>query len=139
MSLNENIITRGNAFPFNRLNLSQKTDRNRIVCAVSLFCGHCLELLPELKEIEDNHGVVLILVTNGTEDQNKIIQQEFGYQFKLVSYMEDFSEIGITGTPQAYLTDCSGNVVSHTEIGNLETLLTLWKEGEDHNDTGVLS
>ncbi|WP_156829100.1 hypothetical protein [Cohnella laeviribosi] len=91
------VLTRGQSYPFELLGLSQESELDRIVCAVSLNCGHCIKLLPLLKEFDENSKIEFLLITNGTDDENTIIKEHLGFQFKIISFTNrDYSEIGIS-------------------------------------------
>jgi thiol-disulfide isomerase/thioredoxin len=129
----------GHSYPFKLLGLSQESELNRVVCAISLNCAHCIRLLPLLKEFKKNPIFEFLLITNGKNEENAIIRAHFGFQFQIISYANrDYSEIGITATPQAYLVNRQGKVINHKKISQIDDLKALWREGEEI-DTNLLS
>lgn len=141
MHYNLNEFRKGQQYPLNLLGLTVEAQQYRIVCAVSLNCGHCLQLLPQFKLLGSNFNFQFVLVTDGTEEENKIIKEQLGFGFRMVSFAhQNFSDIGISFTPQAYLIDLQGNVVHNKEIRQIDDFENFGLKGSEIIDgTGSIS
>ncbi|WP_139334458.1 MULTISPECIES: hypothetical protein [unclassified Paenibacillus] len=136
MSTNHPIIeiSRGEVYPLHLLGLSLEDEQDRLICVVSLNCGRCLSLLNQLTDLEENSQFKFLLVTNGTEEENAIIKEHLGVTFILISFAgRNFSDIGISSTPQAYLINLHGIVRGRKSIKQVEDI-NLWMEEESDGD-----
>ncbi|WP_088830972.1 peroxiredoxin family protein [Paenibacillus tyrfis] len=141
MHYNLNEFRSNQPYPLNLLGLPTEAQQYRIVCAVSLNCGHCLQLLPQFKPLGSNFNFEFVLVTDGTEEENKSIKEQLGFSFHMISFAhQNFSDIGISFTPQAYLIDLQGNVVQNKEIRQVDDLKNFWLKGSEMiDDAGSIS
>jgi hypothetical protein len=129
----------GDAFPLHLLGIPQEDAIGRLICVVSLNCGHCLSLLNQLHKIRNTKEIKFLLVTNGTEEENASVKEQFGYPFTLISFAgRSFSEIGVSGTPQAYLIDRYGVVRGRKLIRKVEDI-NEWMEEVCNGNSGKMS
>ena len=81
-------------------------------------CGFCQQMLPELKEWEENRpedAPSLLVVSAGTEEANR----EMGLSSTVVLDQQFAAgrAFGASGTPSAVLVDAEGNVASEIAVG----------------------
>lgn len=131
-NLEHSTLSIGSNYPLDLLGLPTESEKIRLVCAVSLSCGHCLRLMPELKMFNESSHFEFLLITNGSEEDNEVVREQLGYNFHLISFADrPFVDIGIGGTPQTYFIDTRGKVISYKAIRQVNDLLDLWREGDE--------
>jgi len=73
-------------FEGNKVVLS--SERPQLFLFVSLFCNHCVELLPQISILEKKiPGIELVLFCNGDEEEHRDLKEYFKWNFPIV-YME---------------------------------------------------
>lgn len=95
-------LTPGKKFPFSLE--GYKLSDNSIVCSVSLYCMICIDLLPSLSTIKGD----FLLITDGSDAENKEIIDEFNYEFPVKSIEYDLFHDYILETPFLMLIDKDG-------------------------------
>ncbi|WP_214481963.1 hypothetical protein [Bacillus sp. SM2101] len=88
----------------------------RIICTVSLYCKICIDLLPSLKDF----GEEFILITDGTETDNKEILHALEYSFPVISCDYDTLHDLIENTPCLFAIDEKGLILAMKEIDTFE-------------------
>ncbi len=119
---------RGDTYPLHLIGLPKEDEQDRLLCVVSLHCRYCLSLFNQLHNLKENNSIKFLLVTNGTDKENMIVKEQFGFSFIMISFVgRRFSDIGINGVPQAYLIDRHGIVQGRKFIKNIDDI-NLWME-----------
>jgi len=107
------------------LNLERKTVKltdfrgsETLVLVWNPRCGFCEQMLPDLKESEDNPpegAPKLVVVSAGTRAENK----EMGLRSTVVLNQEFAAgrAEGASGTPSAVLVDANGKIASEVAVG----------------------
>jgi thiol-disulfide isomerase/thioredoxin len=81
-------------------------------------CGFCQQMLPELREWEDNppeEAPKLLVVSAGTKEANR--EQGLSSTVVLDQNFATGRAFGASGTPSAVLVDAQGKVASHIAVG----------------------
>ena len=81
-------------------------------------CGFCQQMLPDLKEWEENApggAPKLLVVSAGTEEANK--EMGLGSPVVLDQTFSVLRSFGATGTPSAVLVDADGKIASELAVG----------------------
>lgn len=134
------VLSIGSSYPLNLLGLPTESEKIRLISAVSLNCGHCLQLIPEMKIFNDAIPFEFLLITNGSEEDNEVVREQLGFNFRLISFADrPFSDIGIGATPQTYFIDTQGRVINYKVIRQVYDLKDLWREGEEIERSRPLS
>ncbi|QMV43534.1 thioredoxin-like domain-containing protein [Cohnella cholangitidis] len=118
-------------FPLNWRSLLPREEAV-IVAVISLYCSHCIELLPELTSIVHRDRIPFILVSNGTTQENENIAAYFKAEFPFVSIEEeDILEVyKVNQTPYFYLVDGRGLIVKGFAADSAEDVATHWRQRE---------
>jgi thiol-disulfide isomerase/thioredoxin len=69
------------------LELARGKSTNLLAIFVSVFCTHCVDLLPSLKELSNEHQILLI--TNGSSEDNRDMIEYFEWTFPVLSLTND--------------------------------------------------
>lgn len=92
-------------------------------------CGPCDELAPHLASLyreQRNHGLAVILVGRGSEEENRDKAKKFGFEFPVV--LQDkwklSKEYGIFATPVAFLIAEDGVIARDVAVGK-DAILSL--------------
>lgn len=76
-----------------------------LIVFLSLYCKRRIELLPDLEKVKQ-HGLLLIVVTNGEVEENRDISDHFGWDIPLISLnnndMGEYFKVFETPTIQIY-------------------------------------
>jgi peroxiredoxin len=90
-----------------------------VVAFFSTSCGYCLEMSPQLGELDE--GYPLVLVTHGELDANKRLAEEHGWKCDALIEPKDAWDVMIAyqamGTPAGYLVDEEGRIASPVALG----------------------
>jgi len=95
-----------------------------IVCFVSLYCKVCIDLLPDLNEVSGN----FILITDGSLEENKEIQNAFNYIFPIISLDHDAFHDLVKNTPCILNIDNNNIIQELREINTYEEVYIFIKE-----------
>lgn len=113
-----------NRFPFELLKLEEPITRKSVFCLISLSCTHCIDLLPELKRINDSN--TFILVTDGTEEDNAEIHKYFNFTFPIISYRGPLNKLGTEKTPYLLLVNPDGQVMRQTQASDISEVMDMF-------------
>ncbi|WP_214630341.1 hypothetical protein [Paenibacillus agaridevorans] len=69
------------------LELACEKSTNLLAIFVSVFCTHCVDLLPSLQELSNEHQILLI--TNGSSEDNRDMIEYFEWTFPVLSLTND--------------------------------------------------
>ncbi|WP_239617148.1 hypothetical protein [Cohnella mopanensis] len=106
-------------------------ERNVLFAGVfSLYCSHCIDLLPELVEAIRNHRIPFALITNGSVPENMEIAEHFKTAFPIASIEENeiYDLYKVIETPYFYKVHASGEVLKGFKIESGDDLASHWKE-----------
>jgi len=94
----------GQLFPLDVSTVAQP-GKPAAVAVISLYCPHCIEMLPSLIQEVRRHRIPFILVSRGTPQENANIASYFKATFPVVSVTEaDMRSVyGVAETPYFYL------------------------------------
>ncbi|MEY9093273.1 TlpA family protein disulfide reductase [Paenibacillus sp. RC84] len=95
----------------------------RVLLFASVYCTHCIDLLPHLQAIAENHPSFSIrLFTTGDEEDHRSMQEYFSWNFPVStmdqSDMEAYFEV--TALPFMMLVDESDSVAAKGVIYNAD-------------------
>jgi|GEM_PF-1687966 len=125
----ESALQPGDAFPLAKLGPSVSVAGDRyMVLFISLSCRDCVELLTHLYILRHLNRR-LVLVTDGTAEENHVFTEHFQFPFEVAGlpYSAFHDRFGIAVTPCAFLVE--HHVVSR--IGSPHTkaeLIEFWSE-----------
>jgi peroxiredoxin len=97
--------------------LKDFSGRRVLLIFFSPHCGFCIRMADDLARIlipEGNEGVLPVLVSSGTRDENRSMVEEFGLRCPLLLQGETYvsAEYLCPGTPMGYLIDEQGRIAS---------------------------
>lgn len=119
----------GDAFPMRWH--SNFYDRDILFAGViSLYCSHCIELLPDLVEAIRRHRIPFALITNGSVMENMEITEHFKTAFPIagVEEHEIYDVYKVSETPYFYKVHASGEVLKGFNLESGEDLASHWRE-----------
>lgn len=100
-----------------------------LVGIVSLYCSHCVDLLPDLTALVREADLPFVLVSDGTESENEEIGRHFDVGFPIVSVREE--EIAGTykafETPYFYIVRSDGRVAEGFPADTARELADRWR------------
>lgn len=114
---------RGDLFIREPLPVDVEAIESAIVCFVSLSCASCIDLMPELNAFAKSYEGTFILVSSGTEEENKDLIRHFQYDFPVftMSKEERFQKYASSTTPYAYFLE-DGYVINTGVVDNTQEL-----------------
>ncbi|MGW9128329.1 hypothetical protein ACWGPW_25470 [Paenibacillus chitinolyticus] len=82
-------------FPLSLFNIETSNNTNRcLIICISFSCMHCINLLPNISSITKNYNEQIVMITDGSFEQNEEIRGYFNFEFKIISvdehYLKDF-------------------------------------------------
>jgi peroxiredoxin len=106
----------------NQVSLDDYRSRRVLLVFSDPHCGPCDELAPHLARLHQEHrnnGLAVILVGRGSEEENRIKAERFGFEFPVV--LQDkwklSKEYGIFATPVAFLIAENGVIAKNVAVG----------------------
>lgn len=99
-------------------------------CFISLHCLSCIDLLPELKEYEEQLKHSFVLVCNGDEEDLAAIRSHFGFEFAMEARSEEqfVNLFGIRHTPYVYAATSDGEIIVSAPADTIADLYRLTME-----------
>jgi peroxiredoxin len=96
--------------------------RNVLLVFSDVDCGPCDVLAPDLVQIansEQDHGVELVMISRGGQDENRRKAEEHGYPFPVLLQRswEVSKQYGMFATPIAFLIDEEGVIAERVAMG----------------------
>ncbi|WP_336125591.1 TlpA family protein disulfide reductase [Niallia taxi] len=117
-----NYLSAGQLFPEHIM--KNEGANSSVVCCVSLYCKVCIDLLPDLNELNGN----FTLITDGSQEDIREIQNAFNYKFPVISVdHDDFHEL-IQNTPCILFIDENNKIQELREINTYEEVRAFIKE-----------
>ncbi len=106
----------------NRTALSRWRGRRVLLVFFNPRCGYCLDMAPGLAALPsggNGAGVVPVVVTTGTREENRRLAREHGIRCPVLlqERMEVASLYGADGTPMGCLVDAEGRIASELAVG----------------------
>lgn len=120
----ESSLMIGREFPYRLLDLENPLT-NKILCFVSLSCEICVELIPELKILDEYKKNSFILITDGDNEENEEIKKYFNFEFDMLSFVDDYRKLSIPSTPYVFIIDHNNYVTDGQSIRSSTDLLYL--------------
>lgn len=98
------------------------------VAVLSLYCAHCIEMLPHLVSAVRSHRIPFVLVSNGTPQENAGIATHFHAAFPIVSVAEsDIADVyRVSRTPYFYFVHGTGIVAEGFATDRADDLAARW-------------
>ncbi|MFC4305047.1 TlpA family protein disulfide reductase [Cohnella boryungensis] len=117
----------GQPFPL-RLQADAASGKPIAVAVLSLYCSHCIEMLPELVAAVDRHRIPFVLVSNGSYQENENIAAYFKAPFPIVSVAEEElqSVYRVAQTPYFYLVQPEGIVADSFAAESGQEMADRW-------------
>jgi peroxiredoxin len=118
-----------------RVALSRWRGRKVLLIFFNPRCGYCLDLAPGLAALpwdRSGSGLVPLVVTTGTQEENRKLFREHGVRCPVLRQdgMEVASVYGADGTPMGCLVDEEGRIASDLAVG-ASALLSLAQAAPD--------
>lgn len=115
-------LKKGESFPqhFDFGTVPSKT----VVCFISLTCYNCINMLPQLKEIEAKCNEHLKLIILGSQEEVTDIKQHFNFNFEVFSADEElfYETYRVQQTPFIYEIDSNMIVQRSKTITDIQDL-----------------
>jgi len=98
---------------------------------VSLYCVHCVDLLPHLREIRESHGIPIVLFSNGDDDDHEEMSKYFAWDIRTVSLDKDAMEEAyeVTAFPFCIVADETRRVAAKSVVYTAEDFAFLLRRG----------
>lgn len=79
-------------------------------------CAACNKMYPILKEFEQTHPeMAILMISRGSSEEHTQLVQEYGFAFPVLTWSEDVATAyQVPGVPWLYLIDAQG-AIAHTE------------------------
>ncbi|PFU76109.1 hypothetical protein COK91_30050 [Bacillus cereus] len=92
-----------------------------LLCAISLSCMKCIDLLPNIQKIESVYNGGFLLVTDGSIEDIEEIKQYFKFNFNIISFGKELTvEGGFQETPSLCLIDKNNKIIAMEVIDDIE-------------------
>ncbi len=102
------------------------TGKRTVYAVISFSCGHCIELIPSLSEL--NRFNRFRLITDGDDNDNQNVAVEYNYTFPIYSYKLPLDRVHINHTPACLVVDENGDVESNKFTPSISDMIALLQE-----------
>lgn len=122
----EQQAVRGDLFIRQPLAIDVEAIESSVICFISLTCSSCIDLLSELTAFTNHYEGTFILISSGTEEENKAFTEHFQFQFPILTMTKEvrLAKYGTTATPYAYFLE-DGYVVNAAIVHDSQDLNNL--------------
>ncbi|WP_368936299.1 hypothetical protein [Bacillus sp. SH8-8] len=116
---NTKYLTVGNILPEQLTIIKHKSPW--LLCAISLSCMKCIDLLPKISKIADSYKGEFLLATDGSIEDIEEIKEFFKFNFEVISFGDELIvEGGFQETPTMCLIDENNKIIAMRVIEDIE-------------------
>lgn len=126
-SMSEVIVNFNSFVNWNGDNVRIQNNKHVSAFFISVYCSHCIDLLPYLNYAEEKWDGDIILFSNGSDEDHEEMVKYFKWGFNVVSITEEQMEkqFNVASKPCVILIDEKKRIYDHIPLNTIDDFISI--------------